>query len=220
MGHKDKRVNHLDSAGMSSSTRQKARRGVLAAVLACLVSGIILTGCAEDRSNLIPKDTADSLIEQLDRAQALAESNQCFKAQDVALSAQLEIENLGPEVDPELKRALIDGVTQLQGFLGDPGKCLELENSEEPVETEEPPTEPEGATGETGTTGTGPTTTGDQGQNDDDQDSEPPQGNNGNGNGNGPPATPPGTNPEPPVTPPDPTTPPSTGPGSGGLGPG
>jgi len=214
---------------MSFFTRPKARRGVPAALLACLVSGLLIAGCSEDRSNLIPKETADSLIAQLDEAQALADSNKCFEAKEVVLSAQLEIESLGPDVDRELKRSLVEGVTELQNFLSDSEKCLEKETTEEePTETEEP-IEDEGTTGETGTTGPEPTTTGPQGDTDENQEPQNPQGNNGNGNGpgngNGNQAPPTGnpnppSNPTTPTTPTNPTTPGGSGPGSGGLGPG
>lgn len=205
---------------MQFSTRHRLRRGVLPALLACLALGPFLAGCAEDRSNLIPKETSDSLIGHLDRVQSLADSGQCFAAAKAALEAQQEIEAMGPEVDAELKRSLLDGVTDLTLLVNDPDKCTESDTNVdvEPTEPEEEPTDTEGTTGETGTTDTGTTTTGEQGNQNEDQDSEQPQ---GNGNGNEP-VTPPETNPTtptPPTTPTNPTTPP-TGPGSGGLGPG
>lgn len=219
MRHKDRGSNHLDSPPMPFFTRQSRRRGHLAALLAVFVLTPLLAGCGEDRSNLIPGETADSLIATLDEVQALAASGQCFEAAQVAQEAQQEIEAMGPEVDTELKRSLIDGVTELQVLVNDPDKCTEsgTVTIEEPTVIEEEPAETEGTTGDTGTTGsetpTGTTT----------DDEETPQQPQDGGDGQSP-TTPPVTTPtEPttPATPAEPTTPTTpSGPGSGGLGPG
>jgi hypothetical protein len=207
--------------------RPNARRGFLPALLACIVLLPVLSGCAEDRSNLIPKDTSESLIAHFDRIKALAASGKCFEAAQEAREAQTEIESMGPDVDAKLKRSLLDGVTDLTLLANDTDVCIEADTTttEEPVETEETPTETEGTTGETGTTDTGENTTGNQGTTDEDQDSEQQTQPNGNGNGNQsstPPAKNPTTpsNPTTPTNPTNPSTPPDTGPGSGGLGPG
>ncbi|MCB0861060.1 MAG: hypothetical protein KDB54_10440 [Solirubrobacterales bacterium] len=204
--------------------RRGPGRGLLPALLACLVVAPFLVGCGEDRSNLIPKDTSESLIARFDRIQSLAAAGECFQAAKVARTAQQEIEAMGTDVDAELKRSLLDGVTDLTLLVNDPDKCTEADTTttEVPVETEETPTDTEGTTGETGTTDTSQATTGDQGTTDENQDSNQTD-NNGNGNQTTPPATNP-TTPTTPTTPTEPTTPtnPSggTGPGSGGLGPG
>lgn len=230
MRHKGHRPKHLDSAGMPLFTRPRVRRGFLPALLALILLLPALSGCGEDRSNLIPRDTSESLIMHFDRIKSLAASGKCFEAAQEAREAQTEIESLGSQIDAKLKRSLLDGVTDLTVLANDTSVCIEAETttSEEPVETEEEPTEIEGTTGETGTTDTGENTTGDQGTTDEDQDSDQQSNSNGNGNGNKsnpPPATNPNTptNPTTPTTPTkptNPTTPPDTGPGSGGLGPG
>jgi len=215
-------------------TRPIVRRGVLAALLACTLLVVPLAGCGEDRSNLIPKETANSLLAKLDEIDALAQSGECFAAADLAEETRQEIERLGPEVDDQLKRSLIDGVTQLTVFVADPEKCDEAENTttEEPPETEDPD---EGTTGTTGTTDA-EAPAGDQGDGSN-EDQNPNQDQNGNGGtgggqngGNGgqtpspKPKPTPNPNPAPNPTPnPDPTptpTPPTPGPGSGGLTPG
>jgi|GEM_PF-1309288 len=224
MRHKGHRPNHLDSAGMRIFARPNARRGFLPALLACLVLLPALSGCGEDRSNLIPKDTSESLIAHFDRIKALAASGKCFEAAQVAREAQTEIESMGPDVDAKLKRSLLDGVTDLTLLANDTDVCIEADttNPEEPVETEQTPTETEGTTGETGTTDTGENTTGEQGTTDEDQDSEPQTQPNGNGNGNQsntPPAKNP-TTPSKPTPPSKPANPSTPGTGSGGIGPG
>ena len=215
MRHKDERFNHLDSAGMPFPARKGSRRGLLPALLACLALAPLLAGCGEDRSNLIPRDTSDSLIGHFDRIQSLAASGECFEAAKVARTAQQEIEAMGTKVDPELKRSLLDGVTDLTLLVNDPDKCTEVDTtSEEPTVTEETPTE-EGTTGETGTTDTNQDTTGEQGTTDENQDSNQTD-TNADGNQNQ--TTPPAANPTTPATPTNPGG--GVGPGSGGLGPG
>jgi len=225
MRHRDRTANHLDSTGVLFSTRQSPRRGVFAALLGCLAFVLFLTGCGEDRSNLIPKETSNSLVSKFNQVNSLAADGQCFAAVDVAASARAEIESLGGSIDAKLKRSLLDGVTELQGYVSDPEKCTESDTTttEEPPDTEETPPDTEGTTGVTGTTDTEQNTTGDQGTTDEDQDQDQQTPSQGEGNGNS--STPPAKNPTTPAKPTKPTTPttpvnPPSGPGSGGLGPG
>lgn len=224
MRHKGQRSNHLHSAGMPFFARHRPRRGFLPALFASLALALLLAGCGEDRSNLIPEETSNSLISKINRAEALAADHKCFAAGDVAASAQAEIEGLGGKIDPELKRSLIDGVTSLQTMLSDQDICIDEGTvTEEPIQTEVPETDTGtgGTTGETGTTDTQTTTTGTQGTTTDENQNTDQTQNGDNGQQTEP--TPPVTNPTSPTTPTNPTTPttpPSTGPGSGGLGPG
>lgn len=229
MYFEDVNNKHLDSAGMRFVKRYLVRPGILPALLACLALGPLLAGCGEDRSNLIPTDTSDSLISKFNRVQDLAADGECFAAQDVAASAQAEIESLGGSIDPELKRSLIDGVTDLQVFAGDPEKCTQAETTttEQPTETEETLPETDGTTGETGTTDSAQIPQDDQEATTDEKQDSNQQQESGAQNETTPPATNPTTpsNPETPTNPTTPTepttpTPDPSGPGSGGLGPG
>lgn len=221
MRHKGKDNKHLDSGEVRHFTRSGLRRGLLPSFVCCLLLSLAVAGCGEDRSNLIPEGKSESLISNLDRIQSLAASGECFEAAKVALETQQEIETLGPEVDRNLKRSLLDGVTELTLLVNDPDKCTEsnVNVTEEPTNTEEPDPTTTGPTGEIGTTGDETTTTGDQGTTNENQTQGQPQ-----SSGTENPATAPAPAPEPaqPVTPTPPTTPttPPAGPGSGGLGPG
>ena len=175
---------------MSLFTRPKFRRGFLPASLACLALVPFLAGCGEDRSNLIPKGSSEDLIARFDEVESLTASGKCFEALNAADEARKEVESLGGDIDPRLKRSLIDGVTQLQVAIGDkdPAECAgdsDVTTTDEPTNTE--PDTTTGTSGTTGTTGTtdseSTSTTGDQGTtSDENQDSTQSQG-NGNGNG-------------------------------------
>lgn len=203
---------------MPSPTGYRFRRALLPALVVVALGGIALSGCTEDRSHLIPSDDAQSLIERINEIEQIAadenvEEDKCFRANDLATEVLLEIERMD-ELDPELKRSLLRGVSRLQRLISNPEICVDQAAGET---VEEPETEiaPEGPTGETGPTGpTGPgETTGEQGNDpDEDQDSSPPRNEETETR---PPATP-ETNPTPPAT--NPGT--GSQPGSGGLGPG
>jgi hypothetical protein len=211
---------------MRFSPGQSGRRAGICALLAGLALSPLLAGCGEDRSNLIPSDTADSLVAKISEVQRLAAAGNCFEANTVAASVQAEVESLDDDIDIRLKRSLVDGVNQLQSFVSDPEKCTESETTTaEPTETEEIPPESEGTTGETGTTGTtdtedattgpqGTTTDEDQDQQQQDQSSDQPPPNPNS-------SKPPKQNPaQPNPTTPTPPSGAETGPGTGGLGPG
>lgn len=219
MHHEGGRSDHLDSAGMRSASPKRPGRGLLAALFTCLALTPFLLGCGEDRSNLIPPETAESLLQKLNEVDRLVAEGQCFEAKEVAASAQNEVEQLDADVDPELKRSLADGVTQLQVYVGDPEKCTEAETviEEAPEETDQDETGTEGTTGETGTTDSETDTDQDTTTEDDDREQTRPETRQPP---NRPPTPAPAPTP-PPVTPTNPTTPtPPSGPGSGGLGPG
>jgi hypothetical protein len=175
----------------------KARKSTLLVVT--FVSILLLSACSEDRSNLLPGDTAAQLDANLALVQQLNRDGDCFGALNAAEEVRNQVEALGSDVDPTLRRNLLDGVTQLQIKVQD--NCVEADSvpTTEPVVPETPadtgPTEPTPDQNTTGSTGP----TGDTG------------------------ATQPAPTPEPdPAPAPDPAPPPTPTPpdnGSGGVGP-
>jgi len=139
----------------------KARKSTFC--LLATVALLLLSGCSEDRSNLLPTDTAERIDSSLDQVPVLVRQGQCFDALEAAQEVRTEVEALGSDVDEVLRRNLIDGVTELQITVQD--NCDEADT--DPVEpvTSEPAPEatpiPEddtsGTTGGTGTTGGGDT---------------------------------------------------------------
>jgi hypothetical protein len=174
----------------------KARKSTL--LLAAVASIALLTGCGEDRSNLVPADASAQIDADLVLVGKLVRDGNCFEALSATQEVFDEVEALGNNVDGTLRRNLLDGVTQLQIKVQD--NCEEADSvvPAEPVEPVTPPAdtpEPapeENATGTTGSTGATGTT----------EPTTQPQ---------------PEPAPEPAPTPTPPTTPPDNG--SGGVGP-
>ncbi len=185
-----------------------ARSRIALFSLAAVLSAGAMTGCSEDRSNLLPGDTVKEISAKLDEVRELADSGDCVAAINTAQEATRQIEGLSSSVDQGLKRSLREGATQLvltiqaldqEGCPTADGTTVE----EEPAEL--PDTATTGETGETQAEEPEPTpesgTTGKQEKQPDDQSGN--NGNQGGGQGNNPGGT-------------QPETPPSTNPGTGG----
>jgi hypothetical protein len=170
-----------------------------------LGGALALASCGDDEEGLLPGNTAEDILENLERVEQRAEEQDCSGAAEAAERVAVQIEELGTEVNERLKRALSEGADQLQDVVD---TC-----EEEPVAPVEPDTT-EIPTEET--TDTVETDEGDE----DDEESE------------GPPETTDTTTPTTdtvPTTPTTPTAPVPTpdeggdgepGSGSGGIGPG
>jgi hypothetical protein len=135
----------------------------LTLLLAAIASIGFATGCGEDRSNLVPGDTARQIDADLEQVKQLVRDGNCFEALATAEEVREVVESLGSEVDPTLRLNLLDGVTRLQIKVQD--NCEEAD-SEPAVEVLRPdlPAEDTGAvepepTSPTGQAGTGTTPT-------------------------------------------------------------
>jgi hypothetical protein len=126
----------------------------------CLIAiavALATSGCGEDRSNLLPGDTASRIESNLDRVQSLVREGRCFDALDAAEEVRNDVEALGNNVDSSLRLTLLDGVTQLQITVQ--STCVEADT--DPTVTEPVPEAPEtvdpqpqdGTTGSTGPAG-------------------------------------------------------------------
>jgi hypothetical protein len=145
---------------MSTKTRKAAL------FLIVIVAILAVSGCGEDRSNLLPKSTATQIESDLDLVRSLFREGECFKALATAEGVRNEVEALGGDVDNVLRRNLLDGVTQLQINVQDDCVQVEADPTEAvvpeplPEEPANPSSGPEedaagttGATGDTGGTG-------------------------------------------------------------------
>lgn len=174
----------------------------------------VFSGCAEDRGNLVPEQTAAEIAADIDEVQSLVDSGECFAADIAAERARSRVEALGSDVDRELKKNLIDGVTQLQVTVKE--RCEQDESVTGTVA-------PEGTTGTTDLAAPSGTTDRGQGSGDESgKGNEKGKGGNSEGGDNGGnPAPDPDPQPDPGPTDPDPNPQPPTDPdnGSGGVGP-
>lgn len=102
----------------------KARKSAL--LLAAIASIALVSGCGEDRSNLLPGDTAQQIDANLGLVEQLVRDGNCFEALNAAEEVRNEVEALGSNVDPTLRRNLLDGVTQLQIKVQD--NCVETDS--------------------------------------------------------------------------------------------
>jgi hypothetical protein len=135
-------------------------------LIVIFASILLLAGCSEDRSNLLPGDIAAQLDANLVLVEQLHRDGDCFGALNAAEEVRNQVETLGSDVDPTLRRNLLDGVTELQIKVQD--NCVEADSAPttEPVTPETPedtgtvePPADQNATGATGATGdTGATT--------------------------------------------------------------
>ncbi len=182
--------------------RSKAGKPLLLAALLLVLTG--LSACrGEDRSNLIPPDSAEQITVSIDRVQTQVDGGLCFEALDSAGRVQKRTENLPQSVDPELSQSLLDGAVSLIQLVRD--NCEDSAVTATGDESANVKPEPEIATtGETGSTGSTV-------ENRPDKPKETPEAN---------PETP--GKPDLPTTPEQPNTPGppvNTGPGSGGITP-
>jgi hypothetical protein len=182
----------------------------MAAMLLVSAAVMGISGCSEDRSNLIPTDTSEQMTASLDRIQKLADKGQCFDAKDASSKLLKQVEGLPQGVDADLKRSLTDGVVALTIKTGDPATCTE-------TETIEPDTGTEAETEVTPTGDTGPTTP-------EDTTTDEPKKEKETDTGKEPEAPTPNPTPKPEPTPtpdpaPNPDPPANEGPGSGGVSP-
>jgi hypothetical protein len=178
----------------------KARKRSFLLAAITLVA-VLAAGCGEDRSNLIPGDTAAEIDANLVLVGQLVREGDCFEALRASEEVRDEVEALGTDVDPTLRRSLLDGVTQLQIKVQD--DCVQADTAPD-VEPSVPEAPPEDS--ESPETGPGQNATG-------------PNGDNGGANQPQPDPQPepePAPRPQPEPTP-EPPTPPDDG--SGGVGP-
>ena len=177
-------------------------------------AAMLVSACGEeDRSHLLPGESVQEIEANIDTVQAQVDEGLCLEALESADQVQKQVESLPRTVDPELRRALLDGAVTLIQLVRDNCEESGATGTTEEAELVEPEVEvtPTGDTGatdteeETGTTGT----TGNQDKPEKPAKPDQPD----------PEPTPEPDPPTPPVTTPEPEPPVDTGPGSGGITP-
>jgi len=107
----------------------------LSAAVTALVLGVLcallLASCGGSDAKLLPGDTAQEIIENLDSVKQLAAEGECVDAEEAALEVSAQIESL-EGIDPKLKANLEEGAERLNEVIDD---CDEEPSEEEPVDT-------------------------------------------------------------------------------------
>lgn len=154
---------------------KRAKIGALA-TLACALS---LAACGGSDDGTIPVETGNALLDQLERIDAAVKDGDCDLAQEESVAFAEAVNELGDEVDPQVREGLVEAGNNLStlsreqcepadtGATGETGVTTTEDPApiveppvEEPVPEEEPEEEPPPA-------------------------SDDPPGNSGNSNGNG-----------------------------------
>jgi hypothetical protein len=108
-------------------------------LLGAACSGLVACGSGSDKG-LLPGNSADQLLQSLDRAEQLAADGRCTGAALVAGRIVRQAQGLGAEVKPSLKGAIVDGAQRLERLLQEPGGCEGTQTETETTPTEATPT--------------------------------------------------------------------------------
>lgn len=111
---------------------KKLLRGTVALVL--VLGGLVVSACGDNRDNLLGSETASGLNRDIDQINELVAAGDCLDALKLTERIRLEVENLGNEADPVLRRVLLDGVTRL---------AVAVQRDCEPASTDSAATEPD-----------------------------------------------------------------------------
>ena len=132
---------------------------ILALVLGVGVAFALVSCGGRDEKGLLPGTTADQIVANLDQVQQDAANGDCDSAASAAEEVQSEIDQLGSEVNAQLRQRLADGAARLQDTVAN---TCEEDTASIPTTTETTTTEPtttEKTTTKSTTTTTEPTTT-------------------------------------------------------------
>ena len=117
-----------------------------------------LVSCGgRDEKGLLPGTTADQIVANLQQVQQDAANGDCDSAAAAAAEVQSEIDNLGSEVNAQLRQRLADGAARLQDTVANTCETASIPTTTSTTTTE--PTTTEKTTTKSTTTTTEPTTT-------------------------------------------------------------
>jgi hypothetical protein len=111
---------------------------IVALVLGAAVAVGLVSCGGRDEKGLLPGDTADQIIANLEAVQADAENGDCSGAANEVTLIQQQIDNLPSDVDSRLRARLEEGAQNLANVVNSPGACeATTETTTEPTSTEE-----------------------------------------------------------------------------------
>jgi hypothetical protein len=110
------------------------RRATLAPAL---VAAVLLAGCGQTNTALIPEDRAQALLDTVDQVQSACDDGDTQEAQKAVADLSASVNELPRKVDGKLKRNLRAWVTQVQRRIDRDCKAEETPTPS-PTETETP----------------------------------------------------------------------------------
>ena len=155
-------------------------------VLACALAAV-LAGCGSGDDATIPKDEGENLVTTLDAIESSLTTNNCGLIGDQVASFANQVAALPDDVDPEVKKGLVDGADRLIELSDDPEQCGDVTGTTGPTGTETPST----TETETETTSTSTSTTSSSTTTSSTTDEDPPE-QDEDDEGDGPPVEVPG----------------------------
>ncbi|MBS1888360.1 MAG: hypothetical protein JSU06_14355 [Actinobacteria bacterium] len=106
-------------------------------VLAALAAGLLLGGCGSGGgAELLPGTTADQITSNLDQARASFEEGNCEGAENAVAAVSTQVDAL-EKVDPQLKKALLQGALKLSQVVSTCGAAEKAEEEKAALKAEE-----------------------------------------------------------------------------------
>ena len=109
-------------------TRLAAMPGIrarLTCALAVAAGASLLAACGGGEDGTIPQDAGDQLLARLASIEEAVNSGDCETARVDAIELTGTVNTLPDDVDPEVKKGLIQGAAKLQELTEDPTQCVE-----------------------------------------------------------------------------------------------
>ena len=96
---------------------------ILALTLGAAVALALVSCGSRDTKGLLPGDTADQIVSNLDKVEQDASEGSCTSAAEEVAAVQDQISNLPASVDSRLRARLEDGASRLADVVNAPGAC-------------------------------------------------------------------------------------------------
>jgi hypothetical protein len=96
---------------------------ILALALGAAVAVALVSCGNRDTKGLLPGDTANQIVTNLDRVQQDASAGSCTSAAAEVETIQSQIDSLPSSVDPQLRARLQDGAQRLADVINSPSAC-------------------------------------------------------------------------------------------------
>ena len=100
-----------------------------------------LVSCGGDEEGLLPGDNAQEIVDNLNEVEQLSEAGDCAGADAAADEVQMQIDELGSQVDEQLVARLEEGATELEQVIAEDCDVATIPTVETTTETTDTTTE-------------------------------------------------------------------------------